>query len=100
MPTTAPTLLELNTCSGSIKQLAATYGLFNIRVFGSVARQEATFDSDIDLLVDAFPTTSELDVVGFINELSALLHRNVDVVTAASLHWFIRDSVLNDAVEL
>lgn len=32
--------------------LARQHGVYNVRVFGSVARGEATPDSDVDLLVD------------------------------------------------
>ena len=32
--------------------IAAKHGAFNVRVFGSVARNEADQDSDIDFLVD------------------------------------------------
>jgi uncharacterized protein len=32
--------------------IAQKHGAYNVRVFGSVARGEATIDSDIDFLVD------------------------------------------------
>jgi len=35
-----------------ILRIAAQHGASNVRVFGSVARGEATDESDIDLLVD------------------------------------------------
>ena len=35
-----------------ILEIARAYGIANIRVFGSVVRDEARLDSDIDLLVD------------------------------------------------
>jgi predicted nucleotidyltransferase len=35
-----------------ILRIAARYGAYNVRIFGSVARGEADEQSDIDLLVD------------------------------------------------
>ncbi len=34
-----------------ILKIATKYGAYNLRVFGSVARGEATADSDIDLII-------------------------------------------------
>ena len=71
-----------------------------IILFGSVARGEANKKSDIDLLVDTAPGGSLLDRVAFMQDLQDLLDRKVDVVTARSLHWYIRDKVLSEAVPL
>ncbi|WP_317619496.1 nucleotidyltransferase family protein [Laspinema olomoucense] len=35
-----------------MKAIAAKHGAFNVRVFGSVARDEADQNSDLDLIVD------------------------------------------------
>ncbi len=35
-----------------IIEIAAQHGAYNVRVFGSVARGEATINSDVDFLVD------------------------------------------------
>jgi hypothetical protein len=72
----------------------------NIRVFGSVARGEATAASDVDLLVDLEPGRSLLDLSALRLDLCDLLGREVDVVTTASLHPTIRDQVLAEAVAL
>ena len=83
-----------------ILRAAAKHGAHNVRVFGSVARGEATPASDIDLLVQAGPETSSWFPVGLIDDLETLLGRRVDVVTEAALHWYIRDKVLREAVPL
>jgi len=41
-------------------------GARNIRVFGSVARGDQRYDSDIDFLVDFDPGRSLLDLTGFV----------------------------------
>lgn len=38
-----------------VREIAGSYGLSNVRVFGSVARGEDSGDSDVDLLVDVGP---------------------------------------------
>ena len=39
----------------AVLELAERRGVYNVRVFGSVARGEAGPDSDIDFLVDVHP---------------------------------------------
>ncbi len=80
-----------------ILALAAKYGAFNVRVFGSVARGEATGDSDVDFLVDMEDGRSLFDLGGLLYDLQKLLHRKVDVVTEAGLHWYIKDRVIKEA---
>jgi uncharacterized protein len=55
-----PTLETLRKQRDFILALAAKYDVSNVRVFGSVARAEATSHSDIDLLVDFPPHFSFL----------------------------------------
>jgi uncharacterized protein len=84
-----------------ILAIAEQHGAFNVRVFGSVARGEATIDSDVDFLIDYdrskrsawFPS-------GLILDLEDLLGRSVDVATVDMLKERIRDRVLQDAVML
>ena len=84
-----------------ILAIAEHHGAFNVRVFGSVARGEATIDSDVDFLIDYdrskrspwFPS-------GLILDLQDLLGRSVDVATVDMLKERIRDRVLQDAIVL
>ena len=81
----------------AIIDIAARHGARNVRVFGSVARGDDRPASDVDLLVDMESDRSLLDLVGLAQDLEALLHRNVDVVTGASLHGAIRERVLAES---
>lgn len=83
-----------------ILAVAAKYGAYNVRLFGSVARGEADADSDVDLLVELEPHRSLLDLGGLLMELQALLGCSVDVVTEKGLRKRIRDRVLREAVPL
>jgi predicted nucleotidyltransferase len=83
-----------------ILAIAASHGARNLRVFGSVARGDATPGSDIDFLVDLEPGRSLLDLGGLLMDLQVLLGRSVDVVTEKGLRHRIRDRVLKEAVPL
>ena len=84
----------------AILSLAAQHGARNVRIFGSAARGDAGPDSDFDFLVDLEPRRSLLDLGGLLMDLRELLGRDVDVVTEPSLHWYIRDRILREAVPL
>ena len=71
----------------------------SIAVFGSVARGEATSESDIDFLVEFDPSSSLLDLVHLEEALAELLGVDVDVVSAGAL--LERDAeIRNDAIAL
>jgi predicted nucleotidyltransferase len=83
-----------------IRMLAHQRGVRNVRLFGSMSRDDATEDSDVDLLVDLESGRSGLALGGFLQDVSDLLGRRVDVVTENSLHPSIRKQVLHEAVPL
>jgi predicted nucleotidyltransferase len=84
----------------AILEIASRHGARNIRVFGSMARDEARPDSDVDLLVELEESRSLLDQAGLIRDLEKLLRRKVHVVEPLGLHWYIRDRVIEEAVPL
>jgi hypothetical protein len=83
-----------------ILKLAEQRGARNLRVFGSVAREEATDTSDLDLLVEWEPGRSLLDHVALKQDLEDILGVSVDIGSERGLHWFVRDNVLQEAVPL
>lgn len=89
---------ELRQKRNKIMLLANKYGAKNVRVFGSFARKENRYDSDIDFLIDM--EGSLLKRIALIQDLEDLLGRKVDVMTERSIHWFIRDKVIREAVPL
>ncbi|MBD2028379.1 nucleotidyltransferase family protein [Phormidium sp. FACHB-322] len=97
-----PSLQDLlQAKKAQILAIADRHGAYNIRVFGSVARAEATDTSDIDLLVDYDPARrSPWFPVGLVQELEALLEHKVDVATPAMLKERIRDRVMQEAIPL
>jgi predicted nucleotidyltransferase len=91
---------RLKASRAEVLRIAAENGASNVRIFGSVARGEAKSDSDIDFLVHLEPGRSLMDLSRLWLELEDLLGCKVDVVPDDSLHWYIRDRVLNEAVPL
>jgi len=83
-----------------VLETAARYGAYDVRVFGSRARSEASDASDIDILVNMEPGRSLMDLGGLLYDLQELLGIEVDVVTEKGLRARIREQVLREAVPL
>ncbi|MCS6871315.1 MAG: nucleotidyltransferase domain-containing protein [Anaerolineae bacterium] len=101
MGRSAPTLTALRSLRTEILIIAARHGASNVRVFGSVARGQATEESDVDLLVDQdWSRLSAWGGVGLALELEALLGWRVDVITPEELKPCIRERILRESVPL
>jgi uncharacterized protein len=83
-----------------ILDIAQKHGAYNVRVFGSVARGEATEDSDVDFLVDYVEKITPWFPEGLLIDLELLLNRKVDIATVDMLKERTRDRVLHEAVSL
>jgi hypothetical protein len=99
-PAMEPTVALVRAAREDILRLAERHGAYNVRVFGSVARGDASADSDIDLLVDMLPGRSLFDLGGLWWDLNELLGVHVDVVTEQGLRPRIRQRVLHEAMPL
>ncbi|MFK5986135.1 MAG: nucleotidyltransferase family protein [Pseudomonadota bacterium] len=79
-----------------ILSIAREKGIKNVRVFGSMARNDANEKSDLDLLVELEEGQSGFALGSFLNAVSELVHRKVDVVTEKSLHPAIHDKIMRE----
>lgn len=95
-----PTLNALRARRDGILAIAERYGVSNVRVFGSVARGEATPGSDVDLLLDLPPHFSLLKLSSLVQDLRDLLGFPVQVTSAAHLRDELRPYILRDAQPL
>ncbi len=84
----------------AVLALVAQHGAANVRVFGSVARNEASVESDVDLLVTFPKEKSIFDLVALWLDLQDLLGREVSLVTESMLRDRFQANVLQDAVAL
>ena len=98
-----PGLEEMRRRRAAIQSLARNERASNVRVFGSVARGDATAASDYDLVVDLDPDVRGFEAFDRLDRLerrlTRLLDRPVHVVTAQHQSDFTR-RVLRDAVGL
>ena len=94
------TLQQLRILRDQIWQMAEQHGGFDVRVFGSLARGEATSASDVDLLIDLGPDRSLFDRSRLTVDLERLLGTHVDAVSSHGLHPSIRERILKEAIPL
>jgi len=73
-------------------------GVGSLSVFGSVARNQARPDSDVDLLVEFGKPVGLFEVVAVKEYLEKLLGCPVDLATRDSLKRQLRDRILEEAI--
>ena len=97
----APTREIVLAALYDVRSRLRSFGVRRIGVFGSVARNAARADSDIDILVDIPSGHMTADnLFGLQRFLQDYFQRKVDVVTESGLKPFARDLVMKDAVFL
>jgi predicted nucleotidyltransferase len=93
-------LTELQQLAPQIHALLGRFGASNLAVFGSVARDQAGPDSDVDLLVDLPDGASLFDRAELKTALEELLLTRVDLIRRHNLKPAIKAIVESDAVPL
>lgn len=89
---------DLAVDAEQLRDVCTRYGVSRLEVFGSVTRGDASPDSDIDILYELAPGARlGWDIEKLAEELSALLGRQVDLVSRSALHERLRDDVLSEA---
>lgn len=84
----------------SHRQQLSQLGSRHLAIFGSMARNEATKTSDVDILVDF---DVKKDLFGFIDlkfYLEELLSCDVDLVTKQALHPALKKRILGEAKQV
>ena len=69
-----------------------------IGVFGSVARNESSDNSDIDILFSFDSTYTLFDLSGLKQKLQELLKKEVDLVEFSVIHKKLRNRILKDSI--
>jgi predicted nucleotidyltransferase len=90
----------LETHRTQLRSLAARHGLSSVRVFGSMARNDATSSSDVDLLVESKTPVSGFSLGAMLMDAQDLLGRKVDIVTIQALHPLMRERALRESVQI
>ncbi len=76
------------------------HGASDVRIFGSVARGDATEASDVDLIVRFDPERSLFDHGSLIDDLEELLGVEVDVISEGGMRDRFRANISKEAVTL
>jgi predicted nucleotidyltransferase len=88
-------ILDLNRAA--IREAVSRFRTANPRIFGSVLHGNDQDGSDLDLLVDALPGATLLDLGDLQDELKSLLGVRVDLLTPGDLPSKFRAKVLVEA---
>ena len=91
---------EIKRHAKAIEKIAAKYGIKKVSVFGSVARDEASADSDVDMLVEFSKPVGLFQFIELQQRLEELLGCKVDLGTSRSLKPRIKDHVLQEAIRV
>ena len=76
-------------------------GVSSLYLFGSVLRNEAGAESDVDLFFDTDnPRFSLIELVDVQERVNAILGVKSDVMTRASLHPMLRDRIEAEALRV
>lgn len=86
----------------TLEEVLSRHGASDARLFGSVARGDATSTSDYDIVVELDPTAGNelLRVAGIGEEFSRILGVRVDVVTPSLLRREVSTEALSDVIPL
>ncbi len=91
---------ELLAQAPRIREIAIEHGAANLAAFGSVARDQAGPDSDVDLLVDLPPRTGLLERIALKLALEDTLRCRVDLIRRRNLKPTALASAERDAIPL
>jgi len=83
-----------------IHEFLKNQGARKIAVFGSYVREEATPQSDIDIIVEFTERKSLLEIVGIEQELSEKLGIKVDLLTEKAISPYLIDRIKKEMVEV
>jgi predicted nucleotidyltransferase len=86
--------------SGHYDEIVQRFGVRSLALFGSVARDEAGPESDVDVLVDFGGPAQFLVHMEFVKYLEELLGRRVDVLTERSLKPRLRERIQPDLIRI
>lgn len=89
--------LVLDLKRSAVREAASRFRVANPRIFGSVLHGTDRDGSDLDLLVDALPGATLLDLGDLQDELQSLLGVHVDLLTPGDLPLKFRAKVLAEA---
>ena len=94
--------MDIRYDSDNLKNICTKYGADYLGVFGSAARGESGFGSDVDILVRFAPENRSglFAMSAMRDELEQLFERKVDLLTEGFLSRHFRDEVISETKTL
>lgn len=80
-------------------ELKSRFAIESLSIFGSVARDQATLDSDLDILVSFRETPGLLKFLELKSHLEKICRCSVDLVTEKALKEQFREQILMEAFD-
>ena len=90
----------INLLKSENTRLSSQFGVKSLLLFGSVARDEATPASDVDLLVEFNKPVGYFGLFTLQDYLEKLLNSPVDLGTPESLKPRLRERIMEEAVRV
>ncbi|RIK31497.1 MAG: nucleotidyltransferase [Anaerolineae bacterium] len=81
-------------------EMSSKFGVKSLQLFGSVARNEASSASDVDLLVEFNRPVGYFGLFALQDYLEKLLGCHVDLGTPDSLKPYIRERVMRELIHV
>ena len=89
----------LNLLRSNLPAIQA-FGVAHVAIFGSVARDEASAESDVTVLVDFESTPTFRSYMGLLSYLEGLLGRPVDLADRVALRPEMRGRIEKEALNV
>jgi predicted nucleotidyltransferase len=78
-----------------------SFGATSLYLFGSVARNEAAEESDVDLFIDYDPERFDfVELIRLRERISSILGRPADLTTREGLHPRLRSAIEAEAIKV
>lgn len=95
------TRADVLACLATVESEILDLGVVRLALFGSVQRNEARMDSDVDVLVEFASGQKTFDrLLALADLLESRLGRQVELVTVESLSPFIGPHILTEAQDV
>ena len=93
--TTNELIIKLKNVKDELKQ---KFGIEQIALFGSYARDEANEDSDVDIVIISMKNKNYFKLIEAMQYLEAKLHKKVDMGFFDSIRPFIKRRIKEDLI--
>ena len=90
--------LDIEGIKNAVTNIAMSFDIEKIYLFGSYARGDSRIGSDVDLCFETGDSFTLFNAGDFSQMLSQVLGCSVDVVTERSMYPYARESMLGDRV--